>query len=229
MKNKKNSKAKNLPEWERLLSSQVIFQSHFPEAVLVGGTAASLHAGHRISIDADHVFPDLKKRFSDILKRVEQEAGWITKRIEPPVLILGHFQGMRTGIRQLIRPKPLETTIIRGLRIPTLSETLRIKAYLIVKRNTLRDFIDFVALIEHLGTKKSLLVFEDFDSYYPQDNESSITQQLCLQLTDPKPWDLSNTPLKNYKGLKAPYNSWSAIQIRSRAFAQRLIQQCLQS
>ncbi|MDO8461720.1 MAG: hypothetical protein Q7S98_02550, partial [Deltaproteobacteria bacterium] len=63
MKKKENK----LPAWERLLSSQVLFQSHFPESILVGGTAAALHAGHRVSIDADHILPDLKKRFAEIL------------------------------------------------------------------------------------------------------------------------------------------------------------------
>src|SRR3990167_3908241 len=147
---KSQKKHEKFPEWERLISAQEVFQSYFPESVLVGGTAAALHAGHRVSIDADYVLSDLKKRFAEILKKVEEEAGWSTKRLEPPVLILGHFQGMRTGIRQLIRAKPLKTTIIRGIRVPTVEEMLRIKGYLIVRRNATRDFIDFAALFDRL-------------------------------------------------------------------------------
>jgi hypothetical protein len=37
-------RSKRLPEWERLLDAQIVFQSRFPEMVLVGGTAAALHA-----------------------------------------------------------------------------------------------------------------------------------------------------------------------------------------
>lgn len=125
MKNSSPQHSKKLPEWEKLLSTQAIFQSNFPESVLTGGTAAAIHAGHRVSMDADYVITDLKKRFTEILKKVEMEAGWKTKRLEPPVLILGHFKGIRTGIRQLIRTEPLETVVVRGLRIPTPEEMLR--------------------------------------------------------------------------------------------------------
>lgn len=212
-----------MPEWEKLLSVQTLFQPNFPQSVLVGGTAASLHAGHRVSLDADYVISDLKKRFADILNQVEQVAGWNTKRLEPPVLILGHFKGVRTGIRQLIRKAPLETTIIHGLKVPTAGEALRIKAYLIVRRNTTRDFIDFVALFDHLGVEKSLLALEPLDSLYPQDNGESITRQLALQLAEPKPWDLSQTDLGHYKALQKPYNDWKEIRRRTFAASQKII------
>ena len=220
---KKNKKLQELPEWEKLLSAQIVFQSHFPESILVGGTAAALHAGHRISIDADHVLPNLKKRFTAILEEVEKEAGWVTKRVEPPVLILGHFQGVRTGIRQLIRKAPLETTVVRGLRIPTPEEILRIKAYLIVRRNATRDFIDFVALYDHLGVKKSLEALSSLDLLYPQPGGGSMLQQLALQLADPKPWDLSETHVTHYKELKSPYNDWKEIRHRASAASQKII------
>lgn len=218
---------KKIPEWEKLLSAQMIFQSHFPESVLTGGTAAALHAEHRVSIDADYVLPNLKTRFKEILKKVEEEAGWQTKRIEPPVLILGQFQGVRTGIRQLIRKAPLETTVVRGLQIPTCEEILRIKAYLIVRRNTTRDFIDFVALFDHLGVKKSLGALDSLDFLYPQEGENSILQQLALQLSEPKPWDLSKTDLGHYKSLQPPYTDWKEVTKRAYAAGQKIILQKL--
>lgn len=221
MRAKKN---KTLPDWEKLLSVQTIFQSHFPECVLVGGTAASQHARHRVSIDADHILPDLKKHFSEILAQVENEAGWKTARLEPPVLILGHFQGVRTGIRQLIRSRPLETTTVRGLKIPTKEEMLRIKAALIVRRNTTRDFIDFVALFDHLGTKLSLEALSTLDDLYPQEDKNSVTQQLILQLSEPKPWDLTETNLRHYKSLQAPYDKWDEVRRRAFMAGQRLME-----
>lgn len=220
---KKNPKIPKLSDWERLLSAQIVFQSRFPDSILVGGTAAALHAKHRTSIDADHILPDLKERFDEILKKVEEEAGWSTKRVEPPVLILGHFQGMRTGIRQLIRKAPLETTTVKGLRIPTPEEILRIKAYLIVRRNTTRDYIDFVALFDHLGVNHSLKALASLDHLYPQDSGNSISQQLALQLSDPKPWDLSETDLAHYKGLKAPYTNWKEVKRRAHTAGQKII------
>ena len=216
------AKGKKLPDWERLISAQTVFQSRFPECVLVGGTAAALHAGHRISLDADYVLPDLKKHFADILKKVEEEAGWRTKRLEPPVLILGHFQGVRVGIRQLIRAKPLKTTIIRGIRVPTVEEMLRIKGYLIVRRNATRDFIDFAALFDRLGVEPSLDALDSMDSLYPQNDESSVGQQLALQLADPKPWDLTQTNFKQYKALASPYTDWQEVKRRLYAAAQKI-------
>ncbi len=225
---KKNKSRETLPDWERLISAQVIFQSHFPESVLTGGTAAALHVNHRVSIDADYVLSDLKKRFADILKKVEQEAGWKTNRIEPPVLILGNFQGVRTGIRQLIRSKPLETTLVRGLRIPTIPECLRIKGYLIVKRNTTRDFIDFIALYDRLGVKESIEALDSLDFCYPQmENATSISQQLAIQLAEPKPWDFDQADLSHYKSLKKPYTDWTEVKKRIFSAAQRLMQQKL--
>lgn len=214
---------KKLPDWEKLLSAQMVFQSHFPECILVGGTAAALHTHHRISLDADYVLPDLKKQFAEILKKVEAEAGWSTKRIEPPVLILGHFHGVRTGIRQLVRTEPLETTVVKGLRIPTLAEMLRVKAYLIVRRNTTRDFIDFAALFDHLGVKKSLEALAALDLLYPQDKGQSISQQLVLQLAEPKPWDLSQTDLSHYRSLQAPYTDWLEVKRRAYAASQKIV------
>lgn len=216
---------KKLPEWEQLLSVQKIFQPHFPESVLTGGTAAALHVGHRVSLDADYVLPHLKERFEEILKKVEQESGWSTKKIEPPVLILGHFQGVRTGIRQLIRSKPLETTVVKGLCIPTIEEMLRIKAYLIVRRNTTRDFIDFVALMDHMGMERSLRALDTLDDLYPQESGTSVCQQLALQLAEPKPWDLSQTDVSHYKSLHAPYNEWKEILRRATAASQKIIVQ----
>ncbi|MBI2346902.1 MAG: hypothetical protein HYV03_08545 [Deltaproteobacteria bacterium] len=214
-----------LPEWERLISTECLFQSCFPECVLVGGTAAVLHAGHRISMAADYVLPDLQRRFAEILQKVEAKAGWRTRRIEPPVLILGHFQGIRTGIRQLMRMAPLETTVVRGLRCPTPEEILRIKAYLIVQRNATRDYIDFIALFDHLGVQRALQALQPLDQLYPQKEGTAVSQQLAMQLADPKPWDFAETDLRAYKALKAPYTDWAEVKRRAAAAGQKIIRQ----
>jgi hypothetical protein len=60
-----------LPEWEQVLSAAAHLQRIFPDAVLVGGTAAALYAGHRVSTDADHVLTDLRVRFDKVLAELE--------------------------------------------------------------------------------------------------------------------------------------------------------------
>ena len=111
------SSANQLPDWEQLLAAERHLQSLIPEAVLVGGTAAALHAEHRKSLDGDHVVANLKERFDDVLAELEQVAGWKTERVQKPVLILGELDGILTGIRQLRRTAPLETEEIQGIRV----------------------------------------------------------------------------------------------------------------
>lgn len=99
--------------WEEVLASLCRLQGVLPEAVLVGGTAAVLYAGHRFSFDHDRVLTDLRERFDTILAELEAVAGWETARIKRPVLILGSLDGVETGVRQLRRARPLEITVIR--------------------------------------------------------------------------------------------------------------------
>ena len=70
-------------------------------------------------------------------------------------MILGRLDGIETGVRQLIRSEPLETTTIPFrdgvITLPTEAEILRIKGALILRRNAVRDYLDFVALADHLG------------------------------------------------------------------------------
>src|ERR1044072_5756554 len=79
----------NLPEWEQLLSAAAHLQEILPDATLVGGTAVAIFAEHRLSRDADHVLPDLRERFDEVLAELEAAAGWRTARVKRPVLILG--------------------------------------------------------------------------------------------------------------------------------------------
>ena len=205
-----------LPEWERVLSSAAHLQRLLPEAVLVGGTAAALYAGHRLSTDADHVLADLRERFDQVLAQLESVAGWKTARVQRPVQILGSLDGIETGVRQLIRDEPLETTQIellgQRLTVPTEAEILRIKGALILKRNATRDYLDFIALADRLGTAKTIEALRSLDRIYPQPNDESALQQLQIQLADPLPYDLEEMNLAEYKHLDARWHNWQAVK-----------------
>ena len=73
------------PDWELVLSSAARLQRILPDAVLVGGTASAIHAGHRFSNDADHVLTDLRYRFDEVLAQLESVAGCKTARVQRPV------------------------------------------------------------------------------------------------------------------------------------------------
>jgi hypothetical protein len=210
------SPAEQLPEWDRILTAAAHLQKLLPDAVLVGGTATAIHADHRVSSDADHDLTDLTPRFDDVLAHLESVAGWKTARVRRPVQILGSLDGIETGVRQLIRSDPLETehVTVRGhtITVPTKAEMLRIKAVLILKRNTTRDYIDFVAMHDQLGMKGTLAALGSFDRLYPQQNGESPTQQLIVQLSSPMPFDLSQTDLSEFKKLSSRWQDWSVIR-----------------
>jgi hypothetical protein len=204
--------SETLPDWERVLASAAHLQRLLPEAVLVGGSASALYAQHRLSTDADHVLTDLQSQFDQILTDLESVAGWKTARVKRPVQILGSLDGIETGIRQLIRETPLETTQIEyqggKITVPTEAEMLRIKGVLILKRNATRDYLDFVALADHLGSEKMIAALQTFDQLYPQPNEESALQQLQIQLAQPLPYDLEELNLSEYKNLASRWTDW---------------------
>ena len=139
-------------------------------------------------------------------------AGWKTRRKIFPVLILGNFQGVDIGIRQLKREKPLATEERHGVTIPTAGEMLRIKGWLIVSRNAARDFLDFVALFDTMSSEASRQALLEFDECYPQPEDAETTLfQLAKMLASPKPYDLSDENVSMYKGIVSPWNSWEYI------------------
>ena len=205
-----------LPDWELVLSSAARRQRILPDAVLVGGTAAAIHAKHRFSRDADHVLTDLRHRFDDVLAQLESVAGWKTARVQRPIQILGSLNGIETGVRQLIRDEPLETVVVnwRGTRmtVPTDGEILRIKGVLILKRNATRDYLDFVALADHMRDERVVIALQSFDRLYPQVSGESSLQQLCVQLANPMPYDLEETELSECKNLDSRWHDWVTVK-----------------
>ena len=211
-----------LPEWERLLAAERHVQALVPGTVLVGGTAAALHAGHRRSIDGDHVLADLRDRFDTVLQSLEEAAGWKTSRVHRPVLILGQLDGMLTGIRQLRRAAPLETEMIDGLRVPTLAEMARIKGWLLVVRNTLRDYLDTAVLLERLGEAGIRDAFTCFDALYQQPTTASVLSELVERLAGAAPRDRADVELVTYRGLLPPWNDWQHVAARGRHWAAKI-------
>lgn len=205
-----------LPDWEQVLSAAARLQTVLPGAVLVGGTAAAIHAEHRFSLDADHVLMKLNQHFDEILSQLESVAGWSTARVQRPVQILGRLDGIETGIRQLIRQEPLETMNFdyHGVRltIPTEAEILRIKGVLILKRNATRDYLDFVALAHHMGDESTTTALQSLDILYPQENNESPLQQLQVQLANALPYDLEEIELHEYKHLASRWHDWEVVK-----------------
>lgn len=213
------TETETLPDWERLLAAERHLQQLVPGAVLVGGTAAALHAGHRHSHDGDHVLADLRERFDDVLGKLETAAGWQTDRVQKPVLILGSLDGILTGIRQLRRARPLETEQREGLTVPTLAEMARIKAWLLATRHTVRDYLDTVVLFERLGEEATRAALRSLDELYPQAGGAPVLAEVAERLAGAIPEDRNRVELTSYRGLVAPWNDWNHVAAKGRQWA----------
>ncbi|MEW6754918.1 MAG: hypothetical protein AB1505_28635 [Candidatus Latescibacterota bacterium] len=207
------------PEWERLLAAERHLQHLVPGAVLVGGTAAALHAGHRRSLVGDQVLADLRERFDEVLVQLEGAAGWRTERLQPPVLILGRLEGVPTGLRQLRRTQPLETEVVADLRVPTLAEMARIKAWLLATRCTTRDYLDSVVLLERLGADGVRAAMQSFDGLYAQLSGASPLVEVVERLAAAAPFDLPQVDVRTYRGLVPPWNDWEHVHSRGLHWA----------
>lgn len=157
---------------------------------------------------------------------LEQTDGWVTSRIRPQVLILGRLDGVETGIRQLIRRRPLEVEEVsiggHRLKVPTLEEILRIKAWLVLRRNATRDHLDVVALADRLGTPAAAHVVLGMDEFYEDQigpGGRRIATQLAKQLADPAPYDLSEVDLASYRKLDARWREWDNVVMAARGLA----------
>jgi hypothetical protein len=220
------------PELLAVLESASRLQQVVPDAVLVGGSAAALYAGHRDSYDHDHVLADLRDRFEVVLEALESEGEWVTNRVVPGKVILGQLGDIEAGVRQMIRTRPLEITHVtlplgRTLTVPTAEETLRIKGFLIVRRNQTRDYLDVAALADRYGLDQAARVLARIDDYYADQHGegSGIAAQLARQLADPRPKDSSVTgQLGAYRNLARRWTEWDEVRSVCRRLAAEMIE-----
>lgn len=223
------------PSLDAVLASAADLQRVVPDAVLVGGAAAALHAGHRASFDHVHVLPDLAERYAHVLEAVEATDGWATsvRASRPPMTIMGSLGGIEAGLRQVRRTRPLETCEVvldddHVVIAPTAEETLRVKAYLIVQRNVVRDYLDVVALADHLGRDQAIEILRGIDDYYRDrsDEDGSVLTALVLRLANPDPRDEEVTrELPRYKELAERWHAWSAVVAACEDLALGLVEE----
>src|SRR5580700_2727043 len=217
------------PSLDDVLEKAAQLQALVPGAVLVGGSAAALYAHHRESLDHDHVVIDLAERFDTILEHLEALGDWSTSKAQPGRIILGELGGIETGVRQLLRSRPLESTEIevggKRLAIPTAAEILRIKAWLALSRNQTRDYLDIAALAESIGLDEAAAVLRGIDGYYSDINRrpEAVATQLIRQLADPRPRDAEvTTQLASYKSLDPRWHEWPTVKAVLADLAERM-------
>jgi RND superfamily putative drug exporter len=97
----------------------------------------------------------------------------------------------------LRRSSPMETTNVQlptgdRLQIPTGAETLRLKGYLLMSRNSSRDYAEFADLCEAMDPQTAAVVLAGMDRYYcgQRSNRLWVATQLVRRLADPRPFDV---------------------------------------
>ena len=221
------------PQVERVLRSAAKLQRVVPDAVLVGGTAVAYHARHRVSFDHDHVLTDLSERYQAVLEAVEATDGWATsvRASKPPFTLMGSLGGIEAGLRQLRRSAPLETVQIElpggdVVMVPTVEETLRVKAFLVVVRNQVRDYLDVAALADRIGLEPAAAVLRGIDRYYTDrsEDEESVATAVIERLAAPDPRDRRVIDeLSEYKALLPRWQDWAAVVEVCRHLADALL------
>lgn len=188
-------------------------------------------AAHLQRLVPGAVLPDLADRFEMVLEAVEGDEGWATNRVTPGKVILGNLDGIEVGVRQMIRKAPLEVTKVELLSgaevaVPTLEETLRIKAFLIVRRNQARDYLDVAALAAVLGVDRAAEVLGQIDDYYADqaDDDDGVASQLVRQLAQPTPADPSVIDqLPSYRRLRQRWRDWRSVTEILKEVAIRMV------
>ena len=105
------------------------------------------------------------------------------------------------------------------MRVPTLPEMARIKAWLLATRNTVRDYLDTVVLFERLGEQGSLEAMRSFDDIYRQANGASPLTEVSERLAAATPQDQPKVDLNQYRALKPPWNDWQHVIACGRRWA----------
>jgi hypothetical protein len=167
-------------------------------------------------MDADHVIAGLSGRFDEVLAELESAAGWKTARVRRPVAIYGSLDGILTTVRNQVRSAPLETVQVtvsgQQVRVPTRAEILRVKSWLIVRRNATRDYLDVAAIASKLGDTAVLAALAPMDRLYPQEADpGAVRHQLMRQLAMPRPFDLGSVNLAEYRDLIPAWRDWSTV------------------
>jgi heme transporter len=129
---------------------------------------------------------------------------------------------------QFERRSPVETTHVQlptgdRLQIPTGAETLRLKGYLIMSRNSSRDYTEFAELVDTMEPETAALVLAGMDRYYccQSSRRQWIATQLVRRLADPHPTDLDD---EHWPGPDAQAD-WEKVRQRCLAVAVAMLEE----
>jgi heme transporter len=130
------------------------------------------------------------------------------------------------------RRSPVETTHVQlptgdRLLIPTGAEALRLKSYLIMCRNSRRDYTEFADMVDAIEPETAATVLAGMDSYYccppakRRPEQDWVTTQLVRHLADPDPADIAETQLSE----PAARADWEDVRQRCLSVAVAMLEE----
>lgn len=126
------------------------------------------------------------------------------------------------------RRSPVETTNVQlptgdRLLVPTGAEALRLKGYLIMRRNSRRDYADFADMVDSLAPETAAVVLAGMDRYYccKSSRREWIATQLVRRLADPDPCDRPEEQGSEDDGT----SDWEAIRQRCLSVAVAMLEE----
>ncbi len=143
------------------------------------------------------------------------------------------------------RRSPVETTFVQlptgdRLQVPTAAETLRLKSYLVLCRNTRADYAELADLTDAIGTSEAAGVLGGIDRYYSSERpgRQPIATQLVRRLADPVPsdvddgeqwngerWDGERWDGERWNGERWNGERWNTVRQRCLALAVAMLEE----
>lgn len=170
-------------------------------AVGAGGPKSGTNGHPRTQSGAKKLVDGLASRNS-----ITRAMPWGDRPVHPVTLWRGRLSvaidALEAGAKsanppQFARRSPVETTHVQlptgdRLQVPTGAETLRLKGYLIMCRNSSRDYAEFADMVDTLEPETAAVVLAGMDRYYccQPPRQQWIASELVRQLADPHPSDL---------------------------------------
>lgn len=140
--------------------------------LLVGGTALSLHYGHRLSIDID-LFATSAFNNEDIIQLLEKEFKDFTYHSKNDAVgIFGYIDNVKVDLVKHSHPLIDSPFINEGIRLISIPDIIAMKINAIMKRGVKKDFWDIAELLQHY-------TMVDFIKYYEKKYPS---QQLLISI-----------------------------------------------
>ncbi len=213
-----------MPMWLARVLPSVDFDKPLPGGVVgdivlipeglppLAGSTADLRMVRKSATKLRKLAPDAVCVADPLALPERSAAGGVGRGVHPVTLWRGRLAvaldalqtGPTDGDRQPDEPQyerrgPVETTRVQlptgdRLLIPTGAEALRLKGYLILRRNSRRDYADLADMADTVEPETAALTLSGMDRYYScQSSEQDwMASQLLRRLADPHPSDLSD-------------------------------------